>query len=48
MEKISKVLDKLDMEFSLYTDEANFDLYFKKIDKTFELHSICREESPTF
>lgn len=43
LEKISKVLDKLDQEFLLFTDEANFDLYFRKIDKIFELHSICRE-----
>ena len=44
LERIQRVLDKMDREFSLGKDENQPDLYCGKIDKAFELHEICGEE----
>ena len=42
--KIEKLLNKVDEDLKVDNPSEDFGLFFKNIDKTFEIYNICLEE----
>ena len=44
LSKIEKLLNKIDNELATESNKTDFSVFFKNIDKTFEIYNICLEE----
>ena len=42
--KIEKLLNKVDEDLKVDNPKEDYNLFFKNVDKTFEIYNICLEE----